>query len=131
MVRLSFDLEMWRRGISAAPLSADLSAEIEADLRMQLLELVANGRAVVLDFSFRSRQMRDEYRELLRPVGAVPETIYLATDRDVVLSRIKTRRGNHPDDVILGDELAAEYFDDFEPPSPDEGPLRIISSTQP
>jgi hypothetical protein len=36
---------------------------------------------VVLDFSFWSRGMREEHRELLRPLGVVPETVYLAPDR--------------------------------------------------
>lgn len=56
MVRLSFDTEMWRRGISEVPLPRDLRDEIERHLREQLLELVAAGRDVVLDFSFWSRR---------------------------------------------------------------------------
>ncbi len=56
-----------------------MRAEIEADLRARLLDLVAQGADVVLDFSFWSRRMRDDYRELLEPTGVVPETIYLAT----------------------------------------------------
>jgi hypothetical protein len=79
MVRLSFDVEMWRRGISTVPLPQDVRDEIEAGLRARLLELVAEGTDVVLDFSFWSRRMRTE-------------------------------------------ELAAQYFDHFGPPTPDEGP---------
>lgn len=125
-VRLSFDAEMWRRGISTVPLPPEVRDEIEADLRARLLELVAAGRDVVLDFSFWSRLMRDDYRRLLEPTGAVPETIYLATDRDTVLARMRTRRGSHPDDYVLPDGLAAQHFDHFEPPTADEGPLKII-----
>jgi predicted kinase len=80
MVRLSFDLEMWRRGISTVPLPQDVRDEIEAGLRARLLELVAKGTDVVLDFSFWSRRMRDDYPRLLEPTGVVPETFYLATD---------------------------------------------------
>ena len=65
MVRLSFDVEMWHRGISTVPLPPDVRDEIEAGLRARLLELVAAGRDVVLDFSFWSRRMRDDYRRLL------------------------------------------------------------------
>ena len=101
MVRLSFDVEMWRRGISTVPLPPEVRDEIEAGLRARLLELVAVGRDVVLDFSFWSRRMRDDYRRLLEPTGVVPETIYLATDRDTVLDRMRTRRGSHPDDYVL------------------------------
>ena len=125
-VRLSFDVEMWRRGISTVPLPPDVRDEIEAGLRARLLKLVAAGRDVVLDFSFWSRRMREDYRTLLEPTGVVPETIYLATDRDTVLDRMRARRGSHPDDYVLPAELAAHHFDHFEPPTPDEGPLTVI-----
>ncbi len=126
MVRLSFDVVMWERGISDVPLPEDVRSEIERDLRTRWLELVAAGRDVVLDFSFWSRRMRDEYRQLLAPSGVVPETIYLATDRATVLKRVRARSGSHPDDLVLAEELAAQYVDHFEIPSPAEGPLRVV-----
>jgi predicted kinase len=126
MTRLSFDVEMWRRGISTVPLPPEVRDDIEAGLRACLLELVAAGTDVVLDFSFWSRTMRDDYRQLLAPTGVVPETVYLATDRDTVLRRMRARRGSDSDDFVLPDELVAQYFDNFEPPTPDEGPLEVI-----
>lgn len=126
MVRLSFDVEMWRRDIATIPLPREDRDEVEAGLRTRLLELVAAGTDVVLDFSFWSRRMRDDYRELLEPTGVVPETVYLATDRATVLARMRTRRGGHSDDFVLPEDLAAQYFDQFEPPTPDEGPLTVI-----
>jgi predicted kinase len=126
MVRLSFDVEMWRRGISTVPLPPHVRDEIETDLRARLLDLVAAGTDVVLDFSFWARRMRDDYRELLEPTGVVPETVYLATDRDTVLSRMRARGGGHSDDFILPEDLVAQYFDHFEAPTPDEGPLTVV-----
>lgn len=126
MTRLSFDAELWRRGITAVPPPAQVRAEIEADLRARLLELVAADVDVVLDFSFWSRRMRDDWRALLAPTGVEPETVYLATDRGTVLARVESRRGSHADDAVLSAELAARYFDHFEPPTPDEGPLLVI-----
>lgn len=126
MIRLSFDTEMWRRGITTVPLPPEVRADIETGLRTRLLELVETGTDVVLDFSFWSRQMRDDYRALLETIGVVPETVYLATDRATVLDRVRARRAEHPDDYVLPEELAAEYFDHFEPPTPDEGPLDVI-----
>lgn len=126
MVRLSFDVEMWRRGISTVPLPPDLRDEIETGLRARLLELVADGTDVVLDFSFWSRRMRDDYRTLLEPTGVVPETFYLATDRETVLNRVRARRSSHADDFALTEELAAQYFEHFEAPTPDEGPLTVV-----
>jgi predicted kinase len=126
MTRLSFDVELWRRGIAAVPPPPEVRAEVEADLRARLLEHVAAGDDVVLDFSFWSRRMRDDYRALLAPAGVVPETIYLASERATVLARMRTRRGDHPDDFVLSEDLVAEYFDHFEPPTPDEGPLEVV-----
>lgn len=126
MVRLSFDAEMWRRGISTVPLPAEIRSEIQTELRARLLELVASGTNVVLDFSFWSRCMREDYRTLLEPMGVVPETIYLATDRETVLGRIRARGGSHADDFVITEALAEQYFDRFEPPDNDEGPLTIV-----
>ena len=126
MTRLSFDVEMWRRGISSVPLPPEVRAEIEAVLRDQLLQLVSNDMDVVLDFSFWSRHMRAEWRQLLEPTGVVPETIYLNTDRATVLKRLRDRQGDHADDYVIPDDLAAHYVDHFEAPTPDEGPLTVI-----
>lgn len=128
MVRLSFDVESWRRGITTMPLPPAIRAEIEADLRARLLRLVGEGTDVVVDFAFWSRRMRDDYRALLRPTGVLPETVYLATDRETILSRLRSRRGDHADDFTLTEALAAQYFDQFEPPTPDEGPLTTLPS---
>lgn len=128
MVRLSFDEEAWRRGIRAQPLSAEDRSEIEEHLRRRLVDLVQAKTDVVLDFSFWSRRMRDDYRVLLRPLGVEPETVYLATPRDVALARVRARDGLAANEVQLSDEIAARYFDDFEAPTPDEGPLTVIGS---
>jgi predicted kinase len=127
MTRLSFDQEAWSRGITTMPLAPDLHREIEKVLRGRLLDLVRAGSDVVLDFSFWSRDTRDEYRELLRPFGIVPETVYLATDRATVLKRIAARAARDGDDFAISTELAAFYFDHFEVPTAAEGPLTIIS----
>ena len=127
--RLSFDDESWRRGFRTMPLPEDLHRTIERDLRKRLVTLVGEGCDVVLDFSFWSRQMRDEYRRLLMPLGVEPETLYVQTPRAVALARVDARRAAHGDDFQLPAELAATYFDAFEPPGPDEGPLTVIRNS--
>ena len=97
-------------------------------LRARLVELVRAGADVVVDFSFWSRAMREEYRGLMRPLGAVPETVYLATDRTTVLQRIAARAAGDGDDFAISAELAAFYFDHFEPPTAEEGPLTVIGA---
>ena len=126
MVRLSFDVEAWRRGITTMPLSKDVRDDIERNLRSQLLALVAAGVDVVLDFSFWSREMRDDYRRLLERIGVIAETMYLATERATILERVAARRTSHADDYELDEFIAGSYFDRFEPPTPAEGPLTVI-----
>jgi predicted kinase len=126
MTRLSFDQEAWSRGITTMPLPEDVHRDIEGVLRARLLDLVRSGSDVVLDFSFWSRRLRDEYRELLRPFGVVAETVYLATDRATALRRIAARAAAGGDDFQLSTELAAAYFDHFEVPTPAEGPLTVL-----
>ena len=126
MTRLSFDQEAWSRGITTMPLPQDVHRDIERVLRARLVDLVRAGADVVLDFSFWSRHMRDEYRDFLKPLGVVPETVYLATDRATVLQRISARAAQGGDDFKLSAEVAARYFDHFEVPTADEGPLTVI-----
>jgi predicted kinase len=126
MVRLSFDQEAWSSGITTMPLPEDVRQDIEHVLRARLADLVRAGSDVVLDFSFWSRRMRDEYRELLRPFGVVPETVYLATDRATVLQRVAARAVQDGDDFKISTELAAYYFDHFEVPTVAEGPLTTV-----
>jgi predicted kinase len=127
MTRLSFDQEAWSRGITTMPLPRGVHREIERVLRGRLADLVRAGADVVLDFSFWSRAMRDEYRGLLKPLGVVPETVYLATDRATVLRRVGDRAARGGDDFKLSQELAAFYFDHFEVPTAAEGPLTVVA----
>lgn len=127
MTRLSVDQEAWSRGLITMPLPPPVHREIELALRAHLVDLVRAGSDVVLDLSFWSRAMRDEYRALLRPLGVVPETVYLATDRATVLARVSARVARDGDDFRLSPELAASYFDHFEVPTAAEGPLTVVS----
>ena len=126
MVRLSFDQEAGSRGYRSMPLPDHSHRDIETHLRRRLIDLVGTGHDVVLDFSFWSRAMRDDWRALLTPRGIVAETIYLATPRQTCLDRIALRASDHADGFVITPELAARYFDHFEPPTVEEGPLTIL-----
>lgn len=127
MVRLSFDQTAWDRGHREMPLADDVREAIDHELRERLTELAAAGEDVVLDFSFWSRAMRDDWRRLLAPHGIKPEIHYLATPRDVVLERVRGRVARHGDDFRLEEATAASYFDNFEPPTADEGTITVIA----
>ena len=129
--RLSIDDEAWRDGHREHPLPDDVAEQMRARVRARLIELVASGTDVVLDLAFWSRAVRDDYRRLLAPYGVVPETHYLATPREVVLARLAARTNAGPDEIVLPRAVAEAYFDGFEVPTPEEGPLQIVSGTAP
>lgn len=131
MVRLSVDVELFARGITVVPPPEAVRAEIIGELQERLLALVAEGRDVVLDLSFWSRAMREEWRSLLAPTGVVPHTIYLATDKATIMARLRDRRGTHAHDFVLDEALAERYVDHFEVPTPEEGPLTVVDGRQP
>lgn len=128
LVRLSIDEEAWARGYRRQPLDEEVVAQIEGELRGRLVSLVRAGRDVVVDLSFWSQQKRAEYRALLTELGVLAETVYLATPREVVLARVAARSGAGADDVQLSPATAARYFDHFEVPTEDEGPLLVVES---
>ncbi|AJT42552.1 AAA family ATPase [Psychromicrobium lacuslunae] len=127
--RLSFDVEAWARGHRTMPLDVDSAAQIEDFLRIRLIELIGDNRDVVLDFSFYSRQMREQWRRLLAPFGVAPETYYLKTDRATALARVRARAADSADDFCLPAELAAQYYDRFEEPTAEEGPLTVVDTS--
>lgn len=127
--RLSLDEAAWAAGHRAQPLPEPVRLGLERDLRARLAELVRAGTDVVLDLSFWSRRMRDEYRDLLVPFGIAPDIVYLATPRDVALRRVAGREGASANDVQLDEETAALYYDHFEPPTSDEGPVTVVGAT--
>ena len=61
----------------------------------------------------------------------MPETVYLATDRETALQRVADRAAGHGDDFQLSAELAAAYFDHFEVPTAAEGPLTVMGPPGP
>ena len=128
MIGLSYDREAWNRGIRHMPLPDDVRRGIRDHLRGRLTALLHEDRDVVLDFSFWSRAMRDRWRRIVMPFGVVPETIHVITDRATCLARVAARVRAHGDDFGLDAATAAAYFDHFEPPTPQEGPLTSVPS---
>lgn len=126
-VRLSIDEAAWAAGYRDQPLAEEVRQRFEREVQERLVALAADGADVVVDLSFWSRRMRDTYRALLAPLGVVPETVYLATPREVLLARVAARTGDDANDVVLDPATAAAYADHFEPPTAQEGPLTVVT----
>lgn len=123
-VRLSYDEEYWARGYRGThPVPAALAQQVKVDLDRRLAELLAAGSTdVVLDYSFSTRAMRDEYRALAAELGATVRLIYLTAPVEVLVQRVAVRSGAHPDDAQLEPETVRAYAAGFEVPTPDEQP---------
>ncbi|MBM6614883.1 ATP-binding protein [Desemzia sp. RIT804] len=125
-IRLSFDEESFKRGIRVHPLPTDIYSEIKTFLDGELRSLIAQNKDVVLDYSFWSRQMRDDYKNMLIPFDIKPEIILIDTPKEIVLQRIRDRKGKHPNDIVLDEQTAVRYFEHFQPPTSDEGNVTVI-----
>ncbi|GAB2523654.1 hypothetical protein GCM10027267_20620 [Paramicrobacterium agarici] len=127
LTRLSVDEEAWKRGFRSYPIPVQDAEEIDVLLRERLTELLTANRGVVLDYSFATRAVRDDYRAFVAAFGVVPEIVFVDTPRDVALQRIRERRGEDANDAVLSVETARRFYDDFEIPTPSEGPLTVVS----
>ena len=124
---LVFDEIAWQAGHRDHPLAPEVAESVHAEILTTLRSLVPQGVDVVVDTSFWSRASRQRYRDALTSLGVVPVIHYLATPREVALSRVAARDGSASDQVQLSPEMAAAYFDGFEIPTASEGPLVVIT----
>ncbi|MEL7977093.1 ATP-binding protein [Isoptericola sp. F-RaC21] len=123
----SVDELAWAAGQPAAhPLPDDVARQLAEVLRSRVAALLDEGRDVVVDASFWSRAARGEYRTLGAAHGADTVVVYVETPRDVALARVAARSGDGAHQVRLTPETAAAYYDGFEVPTPDEGPLEVV-----
>lgn len=97
-----------------------------AELEQRLLDCVREEQDVVLGLSFWSRGMRDHWRALLTPSGITPEIVQVVASRETALAQMEARAAGHGDDFRLPPALAAAYFDHFELPTADEGPISVV-----
>lgn len=126
MTVLSYDEESFKRGLTRHPLSDDVLQEIKTDLDEKLILLIAQKKDIVLDYSFWSKEMRMEYISLLKKYDIEPTIYYVKTPKGICLERIRNRKGNHPNEILLTVETASKYYDQFQPPTVDEGEVIVV-----
>ena len=88
-IRLSIDEEMWklygRKGIDYPEEQYEkLSEQVEAALQKKLLSLIQQGKDVVIDFSFWSKENRNFYKELIQKAGAETELVYMKASKELL-----------------------------------------------
>ena len=95
-IRLSIDEEMWklygRKGIDYPEEQYEkLSEQVEAALQKKLLSLIQQGKDVVIDFSFWSKENRNFYKELIQKAGAETELVYMKASKELLQKRLYKR----------------------------------------
>ncbi len=103
-----------------------LHAEVEAELDERLIELLRDGRDIVLDYGlqFWTKTGRDRYKQIIEDHGGRWELIYLQASRDVLLDRIAKRNLRRDADAyFITEELLDEFIDQFEEP---HGEMEIV-----
>ena len=70
MTILSYDEESFKRGFNEHPLPQEVLEDIKTYLDEKLISLIMQNIDIVLDYSFWSREMRNEYISLLKFVTA-------------------------------------------------------------
>lgn len=123
-VRLSVDEEIWHRfgryGIDYSPEEYPrLSQEAEDVVRQRLVDLVAQGRDVVVDLSFWRRASRDEYKQLIEAAGGRWRLVYLQVSRDVLRQRLTERAHRFDANAAFAvtDDTLNAYLAGFEAPN--------------
>lgn len=95
-VRLSIDEEVWARfGRFGVDYSVDRYAEFSAfakvELARRLVELVGEGRDLVVDFRFWQGSTRDRYKGLVEAAGGQWRLVHLRAEPDVLRRRLSER----------------------------------------
>lgn len=131
-VRLSIDEEMWkiygRKGIDYPDSRyEELSEKVEAMLRERLIRFMKDGKNVVIDFSFWSRENRDFYRTIIEKAGGTAKLVYMKASKETLRKRLQKRNmllnANSP--FIITNEILEHHYNNFEEPQ-GEGEIILL-----
>ena len=81
MTILSYDEESFKRGLKEHPLPQEVLEDIKTYLDEKLISLIMQNIDIVLDYSFWSREMRNEYISLLKKYDIEPKIYYIKTPK--------------------------------------------------
>ncbi|HET7329016.1 MAG TPA: AAA family ATPase [Nocardioidaceae bacterium] len=130
-LRLSVDEEIWRRfgryGVDYPEHEYDaLSAQVQRSLDERLVELVRDGRRVVVDRSMWQRSQRDRAKQLVESAGGTWQLVYLRAGHEVLRARLRERSRRFDANAAfpVSVEVLDHYLAVFEPP---EGEGEVVT----
>lgn len=99
----------------------ELESPVVAEVREELIELVAAGRSAVLDHGLWTRKERGEWKNLVQEAGGRPQLLYFPVPREELLRRLEARNQREDGNALtVTPEALDDFFARFEPPQ-DEG----------
>jgi predicted kinase len=88
------------------------------ELDGQLVELLREGRSVVLDYGLWERSNRDRYKRLIEEHGGRWRLVYFKAEPELLRSRLLERnRRSDPNALTVTDAMLADFLARFEAPS--------------
>jgi predicted kinase len=94
---------------------------IEAMLWDVAARALALGTSVILDFGFRSRVEREDFRSRARQLGASSEVHFLDVPEAELMARLSVRNSQPSQETFhIPEEMMRAWLRLFQPPAPDE-----------
>lgn len=127
-LRLSMDEVQWAAGYRGEFPPRDVLVALEEQLKRRMADAVAEGRAVVVDLSLTTRELRDAWRAAAEAAGASVDLVVLTAPTDVLWARIQQRAGrDDPNACTLDRDALEAYVASVEPPHPDEHARVVVT----
>lgn len=129
-IRVSVDEILWEYyGPEFTKLSPDKQRQafitIGEHLSKRVVQLISDGKKVVVDSTMCKRSKRDEIRKTCRSLGIEPVIVYLKSSYGILHDRLAERRGSGPNDQIVSDTQLRNFYNNFEAPGEDENAIII------
>lgn len=104
-------------------------ASLATDMALKCLKA---GISVIIDEGFWVKEQRDEIREKVKNVGAIPKLYYLEVPLEIMKARTLKRSENPPvDSFNIDEESFNHYWKFFQPPDKDEEFTRVFHHSIP
>ncbi len=106
----------------------ELEEKIREELDEQLVQLLANGKNVVLDYGFWAKDSRTKYKNLINQHNGITKLLYFKTSPELLLKRLKERNERIDANSLPVDEsMLKGFIERFEEPN---GETEIIISQE-
>ena len=124
-IRLSVDALIWEKvGSQLFLLTKEEQKTLFSECRVliytKLLQLLREGKKVVVDATHCKRSVRDNIRKLCAEIAVKPTFLYCDASKEELWQRLSQRTGEGPDDLIVTIEELNDYWIGFERPAEEE-----------